>query len=203
MKKWIFLLPGEEQKLKDSLGNTPFSIDDESFLKEKNVRYIEVIQKAGETVFVPSGWYHQVCNLDETISINHNWFNGCNIKIIWTALYETYRQVLSEIDDCREMDNFDEHCQLMLKTVFGINFDTFLDLLNVVVKNRVNALKGCCVVNGIEISETHARFDLIAVAQVLQQFQIKCSSMKWAQHCMRLLSDIYPFINTNIYNENN
>lgn len=164
---------------------------------------MEVIQNAGETVFVPSGWYHQVWNMSETISINHNWFNGCNIFIIWSALYETYQQVLSEIDDCREMDNFDEHCQLMLKTVFGMNFDIFLDLLNVIAENRIKALNGCSLVNGVEISQSHTRFDLTAIYLVLRQFKNKCSSTKWAQQCTKILSDIYLFINTDIYNENN
>ena len=33
----------------------------------------KVVQEAGETIFVPSGWYHQVTNLVDTVSINHNW----------------------------------------------------------------------------------------------------------------------------------
>lgn len=31
-----------------------------------------VTQEAGELLFVPSGWYHEVENLEDTISINHN-----------------------------------------------------------------------------------------------------------------------------------
>lgn len=64
-KKWILLPPGEEEKLKDKFGNLPYDI---SFLEESNnnvsdVRYLSVIQKAGEAIFVPSGWHHQVWNL--------------------------------------------------------------------------------------------------------------------------------------------
>jgi hypothetical protein len=39
----------------------------------------EIIQEAGETIFVPSKWYHTVENLEPTLSINHNWLNSCNI----------------------------------------------------------------------------------------------------------------------------
>ena len=47
---------------------------------------IEVIQEEGETIFVPSGWYHQVENLETTLSINHNWINGFNIKWSWQRI---------------------------------------------------------------------------------------------------------------------
>lgn len=68
-KRWILLEPGEENKLKDKLGNLPYDI---SFLDDANnnnnnnyanIKYRILIQKAGEAVFVPSGWYHQVWNM--------------------------------------------------------------------------------------------------------------------------------------------
>eukprot|EP01052_Picozoa_sp_SAG31_P020275 SAG31_NODE_1516_length_8036_cov_2.800680_9_plen_261_part_00 len=36
----------------------------------------DIVQTAGQTIFVPSGWHHQVHNEADTISINHNWFCG-------------------------------------------------------------------------------------------------------------------------------
>ena len=47
---------------------------------------IEVVQEAGETMFVPSGWHHTVENLEPTLSINHNWLNGANIHWSWQKL---------------------------------------------------------------------------------------------------------------------
>jgi hypothetical protein len=47
---------------------------------------IEVVQEAGETIFVPSKWYHTVENLEPTLSINHNWLNGANIRWSWETL---------------------------------------------------------------------------------------------------------------------
>ena len=49
-------------------------------------RSYEVIQETGDVIFVPSGWHHQVHNLEDTISINHNWFNGANIGSIFSEL---------------------------------------------------------------------------------------------------------------------
>ena len=49
-------------------------------------RSYEVIQETGDVIFVPSGWHHQVLNLEDTISINHNWFNGANVGKIFDEL---------------------------------------------------------------------------------------------------------------------
>ncbi|KAG6460890.1 hypothetical protein O3G_MSEX012282 [Manduca sexta] len=82
-KKWILFPPGEENKLKDSLDNLPMIFDPD---KTKNIKYFEVIQEQGDGIFVPSGWYHQVLNVEDTISINHNWVNACNIQIVCNSL---------------------------------------------------------------------------------------------------------------------
>ena len=88
-KKWMFLLPGEEDKLRDPLGNLVFDLESAEaaeLAETREVVKIEVIQEAGEVVFVPSGWFHQVHNLEDTISINHNWFNGTNIISVVESL---------------------------------------------------------------------------------------------------------------------
>lgn len=171
MKKWLLLPPGEEVKLKDNLGNFPFDIS-EQLLKEKDVRYYDIRQTAGEAIFVPSGWYHQVQNLEDAISVNHNWFNGCNIGKIWDSLWAAYEQVVREIEDCRDMENFDEHCQLMLKASYGMDLEAFLDILEHVAKKRIAAL-----VDGVDVihfdvyklGKWHIRFDLKKIQEVLSR----------------------------------
>jgi hypothetical protein len=56
---------------------------------------------AGEAIFVPSGWAHQVHNLLPTISINHNWFNAVNIHSVWKYLKGQCLAVRLSILDCR------------------------------------------------------------------------------------------------------
>jgi Cupin-like domain len=55
-------------------------------LQEARRHAICVVQEAGETIFVPSKWYHTVENLEDTISINHNWLNGNNVGYCWEKL---------------------------------------------------------------------------------------------------------------------
>jgi len=92
-KKWLIYPPGQEKYLTDRLGNLAYDItssdinDQQQFPDfEKASKPITVIQREGEVIFVPSGWHHQVMNLEDTISINHNWTNACGILKMWEHL---------------------------------------------------------------------------------------------------------------------
>lgn len=72
MKRWIFLEAGQEKRLLNENNRLPFSIDPAD-LMARQIPFFELLQGPNEAVFVPSGWFHQVWNLEDTISINHNW----------------------------------------------------------------------------------------------------------------------------------
>lgn len=150
----------------------------------------EIMQKAGQTIFVPSGWHHQVWNLEDTISVNHNWFNGCNIMQIWLSMLNKFHEIQHEIDDCRDMENFDGHCQLMLKSVFGLDFQMFFDILNVVLKNRLLILKSqnVMILNEAELGINHAKFDLQAIRSVVQDIHDKLENEHFKQSSQQILS---------------
>lgn len=158
-----------------------------------NVKYFEIIQSAGETVFVPSGWFHQVWNEGHTISINHNWFNATNVFEIWLQIYETYKNVLHEIHDCRDMEDFNGHCQLMLKASYGINFEDFFNLLEVILRNRLECLTEKCnmKLNDFVHNENHCHFDIKVILNVLQLAQPNLDSYTEVQQkCSKLIKSI-------------
>mmetsp|Transcript_15170 Transcript_15170/g.21639 ORF Transcript_15170/g.21639 Transcript_15170/m.21639 type:complete len:586 (+) Transcript_15170:130-1887(+) len=94
-KEWYLLHPSHTHLLYHVFGNTlapHFHADLEISgigvelypgLARARQLAIRVIQEQGQTIFVPSGWHHTVENLEDTLSINHNWLNGTNICKCW------------------------------------------------------------------------------------------------------------------------
>ncbi|KAG5897000.1 hypothetical protein JTB14_010752 [Gonioctena quinquepunctata] len=168
-KRWLLFPPGGEDFLKDGLGNLPYDIEEEP----QTQKCFDVIQDQGDAIFVPSGWYHQVWNLESTISINHNWVNGCNIKMMYESMLSHLTAVRKEIEDCRDMENYEEHCQLMLSTSFGMNFYEFYNFLKYISLSRINMKKGInpkIVMHNHQIGKNHILFDLRCIKNVLEIF---------------------------------
>ncbi len=69
-KKWLLYPPGQEEFLRDCHGNLAYDVT-APVLQDKGLypqfeeacQPLEIIQEAGEIIFVPSGWHHQVYNL--------------------------------------------------------------------------------------------------------------------------------------------
>ena len=49
-------------------------------------RPIELIQEPGEIIFVPSGWWHTVLNVTDTIAVTQNWVDRHNFSVAWTDI---------------------------------------------------------------------------------------------------------------------
>ncbi|XP_041046591.1 2-oxoglutarate and iron-dependent oxygenase JMJD4 isoform X2 [Carcharodon carcharias] len=148
-KKWLLFPPGQEEHLKDRSGNLVYDAQSPN-LQDRNhypnysqcCQPIEVVQEVGEVIFVPSSWHHQVYNLEDTISINHNWLNGCNIDIMWQFLQGELTAVQEEIGEWKNcMEGWHQHCQLLLKSCTGINYCEFYTFLKIIAKNRIAALE--------------------------------------------------------------
>lgn len=199
-KHWFLLPPGEEFKLKDSFGRLPFSISKE-LLDVKNVKYFDFIQECNQTLFVPSKWFHQVKNETDAVSINHNWFNGCCCEQVTLSLLNHFKEVENEISDCRDMENFDDHCQLMLKTSFGMDFSSYVDILEHIAEKRIKSLQ-----NGLKIKifekfvfgKNHTIYDLNQILKNLTQLSENQSVVKYEKILKRicdLIEKIKTFFN--------
>ncbi|PNH01450.1 JmjC domain-containing protein 4, partial [Tetrabaena socialis] len=116
-------------------------------------------QEAGDAVFVPSGWHHCVENLADTLSLNHNWVNGHNLHWKWALLRRQYADAAAAIDDCRcklkcvfarivqiqrelcAADEFEGLSQANLKANAGLDFLSFVELLQCIVVTRAERLR--------------------------------------------------------------
>eukprot|EP01006_Ploeotia_vitrea_P013135 TRINITY_DN34476_c0_g1_i1.p1 TRINITY_DN34476_c0_g1~~TRINITY_DN34476_c0_g1_i1.p1 ORF type:complete len:214 (+),score=13.38 TRINITY_DN34476_c0_g1_i1:635-1276(+) len=113
-KKWWFLQPKDEPWFLDRFGNCPpdlTNVDEAAFPDFHKCTVLEVIQEPGELFFVPSKWYHQVVNLEDTISINHNWCSACNLDMMADTLLKELHSVEEMLSDCRKQleDNGEWH----------------------------------------------------------------------------------------------
>ncbi len=142
-KKWIFYPPSATR----SDDNKKFG-GDETTNSSHECQSFEIIQNTGETIFVPSGWKHSVHNLQETLSINHNWITP-------STLDEVYKCILSEIESIdQELTAWgikvDDHCsgsdiECEMPETDNSGKDSFLDICRM----REDMLRGCV---GLDIS---------------------------------------------------
>ena len=70
-KRWLLFPPSQEDFLRDIHGQLIYDATSEELndykkyktYDKRTLKYIDVIQKQGEIIFIPSGWHHQVWNL--------------------------------------------------------------------------------------------------------------------------------------------
>jgi len=74
---------------------------------------------------VASGWYHQVENLEDTISINHNWFNACCIDRVFEFLMAEQQAVIAELsafgvrESCATQIEWLQQCEVVMRANTG------------------------------------------------------------------------------------
>ncbi|XP_064112143.1 2-oxoglutarate and iron-dependent oxygenase JMJD4-like isoform X2 [Macrobrachium nipponense] len=160
---------------------------------------LEVIQEQGETIFVPSGWHHQVWNLEDTISINHNWLNGTNIQVAWHFLVESLNQVEFAIQDCKDMEDWVGQCQLLLRVTHGMDYKEFYTFLRTVAQRRISCLsenKPLVSFDVWTVGKNHILYDLKKIQWCLEQLlnDERLDSIKdfsdEENHPVKLLDDI-------------
>ncbi|XP_060204601.1 arginine-specific demethylase JMJ20 isoform X1 [Lycium barbarum] len=142
-KQWYFLPPSQhhlvfDRNMKSSVYNIFADISQSKFPGFEKTIWRECTQEENEVIFVPSGWYHQVHNLEDTISINHNWFNGYNLSWVWDLLLRDYNEASEYIEDLKGCDDFEELCQRNLAANTGMNFyDFFIFIVRFAFANVV------------------------------------------------------------------
>ena len=54
----------------------------------------------------------QVLNTADTISVNHNWLNACNVRWSWSYLQQQHARIVKEVPEC---DGDEETTQQLLE----------------------------------------------------------------------------------------
>ena len=114
-KEWKFYPPQLETQLTREIDSSPVPL--------------VLIQREGEAIFVPCGWQHEVRNLEETLSINHNWITTANIDQTWECMRLEMKAIEAEL---KEWD-MDSDCwdarESMLRGCFGLDVTAFFLML--------------------------------------------------------------------------
>jgi len=58
---------------------------------------LEIVQNPGDVIFIPTGWWHLVLNLDDTVSVTQNFVNAFNLRSAIQDLAENQDDLLEEI----------------------------------------------------------------------------------------------------------
>lgn len=149
-KRWLLFPPSATPCLRDAAGNLvpdvrPESAADRSAwprLHEALAVCADIVQRPGEIIFVPSGWHHQVHNLDDCISINHNWTSASALRSAWSFLRAEGAAVRACIAELRgepgcssrdpslmEPAEWAERCGLLLRLNAGIDLPEYVAML--------------------------------------------------------------------------
>lgn len=62
-------------------------------LQEQDVPVLECIQRPGDVIFVPHGWFHIVLNLESSVAVTHNYVSESNLHHVMQFLDGTPDQV--------------------------------------------------------------------------------------------------------------
>ncbi|EIE20714.1 Clavaminate synthase-like protein [Coccomyxa subellipsoidea C-169] len=105
---------------------------------------IEVDQGVGEAIFVPSGWHHTVTNLEDTLSINHNWLNGFNLHRGWALLRREHAEAAAAIEDCRATcspEEFEELVQRNMAANCGLDFRAAAEFVGCIAARELRLIR--------------------------------------------------------------
>jgi hypothetical protein len=123
---------------------------------------IVVIQRAGECMFVPSGWKHRVVNTEETLSINHNWITCQSLDLCWNCLLTEMLAIDVELTAWGMEDDCWEARENMLLGCVGLDVTSFFFMI---LSRALELLQPDSIGDNWETQQ----FDLVCLGDMLSQ----------------------------------
>ena len=86
-KRFIFFSPDQEPFLYDGAVDV-LNPDLERFPLYAKAKPVEIILEAGDLVYFPSKWWHQVENLEDSIALSHNLVDEWNAEVVLQSAFD-------------------------------------------------------------------------------------------------------------------
>ena len=134
-----------------------------TFFEGHSDRHFSVVQSAGQAMFVPSTWQHHVVNLEETVSINHNWITTANLDMCWSCLDTEIRVINKELDEWG-IDDLEAH-ESMLRGCVGLDVTAFFLMI------LVRLAELLVEKNSEEIESGDITSDLLRLTQMIRHLR--------------------------------
>ena len=118
-KLWTFYIPTTTTSNQTNKNDNP------------NETVISIEQRTGELMMVPSGMRHSVINLEETLSINHNWITTDILPQVWQCIRTELIAVdheLSSWDSTWTVECFHAR-ESMLRGCVGLNVSLYFFMI--------------------------------------------------------------------------
>lgn len=85
---------------------------------------MECVLQPGEMIFVPSGWWHTVLNMDDTLAVTQNFADKFNIDNIYDYVKTQKPELFVQLDQQLKLKLPDLHKKLQKEDcIFGHNSD--------------------------------------------------------------------------------
>jgi hypothetical protein len=191
VKEWVFFPPDDDDD------------DDDDDDKNKRGNFaIKVRQEAGQAMFVPATWQHEVINVEETISLNHNWISNSNLDLSWDCVLVEIQAIQAELLDgwwtCEmitsDRTGYMQTCENMLRGCVGLDVTGFflMTLSQFLLTLQQVDTK---FDNGDNDPAVHTQrqfdiFRLLAVLRMIMELDVKIGSIEERVHAVLQSDDL-------------
>ncbi|KAF9112155.1 hypothetical protein BGX27_003891, partial [Mortierella sp. AM989] len=96
-KRWALypphiIPPGHDPTSPERISSVEWYLDVYPFLPSE-LRPIEIVQYPGQTIFVPTGWWHMVLNMDDTVAVTQNFANETNLHYVKQSMQANKKEL--------------------------------------------------------------------------------------------------------------
>eukprot|EP00563_Minutocellus_polymorphus_P017425 CAMPEP_0197719836 /NCGR_PEP_ID=MMETSP1434-20131217/3423_1 /TAXON_ID=265543 /ORGANISM="Minutocellus polymorphus, Strain CCMP3303" /LENGTH=539 /DNA_ID=CAMNT_0043304619 /DNA_START=63 /DNA_END=1682 /DNA_ORIENTATION=- len=138
-KEWTFYCPPSFAKIEEASE----TLNDGGEEAEGKALSFVITQHEGEAIFVPSGWQHEVRNIKETLSVNHNWVTASSVDQVWECIVIETKSVE---DECNQWgipsDEWDAR-EAMLRGCIGLNVSMYFFALLLSLIQEISLFNSC------------------------------------------------------------